>query len=357
MSIMSPGAKFRAAMKAEKPLQCVGTINAYHARLAERSGYKSIYLSGGGVAAGSLGLPDLGISNLEDVLTDVRRITDVCSLPLLVDTDTGFGASAFNIARTVKSLIKSGAAAMHIEDQVGAKRCGHRPGKELVPKEEMVDRIKAAVDAKTDADFVVMARTDALAVEGLERAIDRALACVDAGADAVFPEAIPELSMYRKFADAVKVPVLANITEFGATPLFSLEELRSAGVAIALYPLSAFRAMNAAALKVYNAIRKEGTQKGVVDLMQTRDDLYEALDYLAYERKLPHRSRRSRSRSPESRPATPPCARSAAAATTCTTAVTTSSISPTRRSSRKSPTCSFTRNCRLPRSSRPTRQS
>jgi methylisocitrate lyase len=283
---MSPGAKFRAAMKAEKPLQCVGTINAYHARLAERSGYKSIYLSGGGVAAGSLGLPDLGISNLEDVLTDVRRITDVCSLPLLVDTDTGFGASAFNIARTVKSLIKSGAAAMHIEDQVGAKRCGHRPGKELVPKEEMADRIKAAVDAKTDPDFVVMARTDALAVEGLERAIERALACVEAGADAVFPEAIPELSMYRKFADAVKVPVLANITEFGATPLFTLQELRSAGVAIALYPLSAFRAMNAAALKVYNAIRKEGTQKSVVDLMQTRADLYETLDYLAYERKL-----------------------------------------------------------------------
>jgi len=286
MSIMSPGAKFRSAMKAEKPLQCVGAINAYHARLAERSGYKSIYLSGGGVAAGSLGLPDLGISNLEDVLTDVRRITDVCPLPLLVDVDTGFGVSAFNIARTVKSLIKAGAAAMHIEDQVGAKRCGHRPGKELVSKEEMVDRIKAAVDAKTDPDFVVMARTDALAVEGLERAIDRALACVDAGADAVFPEAIPELSMYRKFAEAVKVPVLANITEFGATPLFTLEELRSAGVAIALYPLSAFRAMNAAALKVYNAIRKEGSQKSVVDLMQTRDDLYEALDYLAYERKL-----------------------------------------------------------------------
>ncbi len=286
MSIMSPGAKFRAAMKAEKPLQCVGTINAYHARLAERSGYKSIYLSGGGVAAGSLGLPDLGISNLEDVLTDVRRITDVCSLSLLVDTDTGFGASAFNIARTVKSLIKSGAAAMHIEDQVGAKRCGHRPGKELVPKEEMVDRIKAAVDAKTDPDFVVMARTDALAVEGLERAIERAIACVDAGADAVFPEAMTELSMYRKFADAVKVPVLANITEFGATPLFTLQDLRSAGVAIALYPLSAFRAMNAAALKVYNAIRKEGTQKSVVDLMQTRADLYETLDYLAYERKL-----------------------------------------------------------------------
>jgi len=283
---MSAGARFRAAMKAEKPLQCVGAINAYHARLAERAGYKSIYLSGGGVAAGSLGLPDLGISNLEDVLTDVRRITDVCSLPLLVDVDTGFGASAFNIARTVKSLIKAGAAAMHIEDQVGAKRCGHRPGKELVPKEEMVDRIKAAVDAKTDPDFVVMARTDALAVEGLERAIERALACVEAGADAVFPEAIPELSMYRKFAEAVKVPVLANITEFGATPLFTLQELRSAGVAIALYPLSAFRAMNAAALKVYNAIRKEGTQKSVLELMQTRADLYETLDYHAYERKL-----------------------------------------------------------------------
>jgi len=286
MSPMSAGARFRAAMKAEKPLQCVGAINAYHARLAERTGYKAVYLSGGGVAAGSLGLPDLGISNLEDVLTDVRRMTDVCSLPLLVDADTGFGASAFNIARTVKSLIKSGAAAMHIEDQVGAKRCGHRPGKELVSKEEMVDRIKAAVDAKTDPDFVVMARTDALAVEGLERAIDRALACVDAGADAVFPEAITELSMYRKFAEAVKVPVLANITEFGATPLFTVQELRSAGVAIALYPLSAFRAMNAAALKVYNAIRKEGTQKSVVELMQTRDDLYETLDYLAYERKL-----------------------------------------------------------------------
>ncbi len=286
MSPMLAGARFRAAMKAEKPLQCVGAINAYHARLAERAGYKSIYLSGGGVAAGSLGLPDLGISNLEDVLTDVRRITDVCSLPLLVDVDTGFGASAFNIARTVKSLIKAGAAAMHIEDQVGAKRCGHRPGKELVSKEEMVDRIKAAVDAKTDPDFVVMARTDALAVEGLERAIERAIACVEAGADAVFPEAIPELSMYRKFAEGVKVPVLANITEFGETPLFTLQELRSAQVAIALYPLSAFRAMNAAALKVYNAIRREGTQKSVLELMQTRADLYETLDYHAYERKL-----------------------------------------------------------------------
>jgi methylisocitrate lyase len=286
MAAMSPGEKFRAAMNAEKPLQCVGTINAYHARLAERVGYKSIYLSGGGVAAGSLGLPDLGISNLDDVLTDLRRITDVCALPLLVDVDTGFGASAFNIARTVKSLIKSGAAAMHIEDQVGAKRCGHRPGKELVTKEEMADRIKAAVDAKTDAGFVVMARTDALAVEGLDRAIERSLACVEAGADAIFPEAMTEISMYRKFADAVKVPVLANITEFGATPLFTVEELRSAGVAIALYPLSAFRAMNAAALKIYDAIRKEGTQKGVVDLMQTRNDLYDALDYHAYERKL-----------------------------------------------------------------------
>jgi len=273
-------------MAAEKPLQCVGAINAYHARLAERVGYRSIYLSGGGVAAGSLGLPDLGISNLDDVLTDVRRITDVCSLPLLVDVDTGFGSSAFNIARTVKSLIKAGAAAMHIEDQVGAKRCGHRPGKELVSRDEMVDRVKAAVDAKTDPAFVVMARTDALAVEGLERAIERARACVEAGADAIFPEAMTELSMYRKFADAVGVPVLANLTEFGATPLFTLEELRSARVAIALYPLSAFRAMNAAALRVYNAIRREGTQKSVVDAMQTRADLYDALDYHAYERKL-----------------------------------------------------------------------
>ena len=273
-------------MAAEKPLQCVGAINAYHARLAERVGYRSIYLSGGGVAAGSLGLPDLGISNLDDVLTDVRRITDVCSLPLLVDADTGFGSSAFNIARTVKSLIKSGAAAMHIEDQVGAKRCGHRPNKELVSQQEMVDRIKSAADAKTDASFVVMARTDALAVEGLERAIERVRACVEAGADAIFPEAMTELSMYRKFADAVGVPVLANLTEFGATPLFTLEELRSVRVAIALYPLSAFRAMNAAALRVYNAIRREGTQKSVVDAMQTRADLYDALDYHAYERKL-----------------------------------------------------------------------
>ncbi|MSQ69797.1 MAG: methylisocitrate lyase [Betaproteobacteria bacterium] len=286
MGTSSPGAKLRAAMREEKPLQCVGTINALHARLAERSGYKAIYLSGGGVAAGSLGLPDLGISNLDDVLTDVRRITDVCALPLLVDVDTGFGASAFNIARTVRSLTKSGAAGMHIEDQVGAKRCGHRPGKELVTQGEMVDRIKAAVDAKTDSDFVVMARTDALAVEGLDRAIERAVACVAAGADAIFPEAMTDLAMYRTFAEAVKVPILANITEFGATPLFTVDELRSAEVAIALYPLSAFRAMNAAALKVYGAIRKEGTQKNVVDLMQTRADLYDYLNYHSYEKKL-----------------------------------------------------------------------
>jgi len=264
-------------MAAERPLQCVGTVNAYAARLAERTGFKSIYLSGGGVAAGSLGLPDLGISNLDDVLTDARRITDVCSLPLLVDVDTGFGASAFNIGRTVKSLVKAGAAGLHIEDQVGAKRCGHRPGKELVSKDEMVDRIKAAVDAKTDSQFVVMARTDALAVEGLERAIERARACVDAGADAIFPEAITELAMYRRFADAVGVPILANLTEFGRTPLFTLDEIRSAGVAIALYPLSAFRAMNKAALGVYTALRRDGTQTRVVDTMQTRDELY---DYL-----------------------------------------------------------------------------
>jgi methylisocitrate lyase len=282
----SAGARLRAALAAEQPLQIVGTINAYHARMAERVGYRAVYLSGGGVAAGSLGMPDLGISGLDDVLTDVRRITDTCALPLLVDVDTGLGASAFNIARTVRSLTKFGAAAMHIEDQVGAKRCGHRPGKELVSQQEMVDRIKAAVDAKTDPAFAVMARTDALAVEGLQAALDRAGACVEAGADMIFPEAVTELAMYRKFAEAVKVPILANITEFGKTPLFTVEELRSAGVAMALYPLSAFRAMNAAALRVYQALRKEGTQKGVVELMQTRDELYDYLDYHAYERKL-----------------------------------------------------------------------
>ena len=285
-TLTSPGARFRAALAAERPLQIIGTINAYHARLAERVGYRAIYLSGGGVAAASLGVPDLGISGLDDVLIDVRRITDVCSVPLLVDVDTGFGSSAFNIARTVKSLIKFGAAAMHIEDQVGAKRCGHRPGKELVSEQEMVDRIKAAVDAKTDPSFVVMARTDALAVEGLQAAVDRACACVEAGADMIFPEAITELPMYRQFADAVKVPILANITEFGKTPLYTLDELRGANVAMALYPLSAFRAMNAAALRVYQALRKEGTQKGVVELMQTRDELYDFLGYHAYEQKL-----------------------------------------------------------------------
>jgi methylisocitrate lyase len=254
--------------------------------MAQRIGYRAIYLSGGGVAAGSLGVPDLGISGLDDVLTDVRRITDVCPLPLLVDVDTGFGASAHNIARTVKSLIKFGAAAMHMEDQVGAKRCGHRPNKELVSKQEMVDRVKAAADAKTDPAFVVMARTDALAVEGLQATIDRACACVEAGADMIFPEAITELAMYRKFADAVKVPILANITEFGQTPLYTVQELAGAGVAMVLYPLSAFRAMNAAALRVYQALRKDGTQKGVLELMQTRDELYDFLDYHAYERKL-----------------------------------------------------------------------
>jgi methylisocitrate lyase len=282
----SAGARFRAAMAEERPLQVIGTINAYHARMAQRTGFRAIYVSGGGVAAGSLGVPDLGISGLEDVLTDVRRITDVCPLPLMVDVDTGFGSSAYNIARTVKSLIKAGAAAMHMEDQVGAKRCGHRPNKELVSQQEMADRIKAAVDAKTDPQFVVMARTDALAVEGLQAAIDRACACVEAGADMIFPEAITELAMYRKFAEAVKVPILANITEFGKTPLFTVKELAGAGVAIVLYPLSAFRAMNAAALRVYQAIRTDGTQKGVVEQMQTREELYDFLDYHAYERKL-----------------------------------------------------------------------
>jgi methylisocitrate lyase len=286
MTQSSAGARFRQALKEESPLQVVGAICAYHALLARRSGYRAIYLSGGGVAAGSLGLPDLGISNLDDVLTDIRRITDVCDLPLLVDVDTGFGASAFNVARTTRSLVKFGAAAMHIEDQVGAKRCGHRPGKELVSKDEMCDRIKAAVDARTDREFVVMARTDALASEGLERALERARAYVAAGADMIFPEAITDLPMYRKFAEALKVPVLANITEFGKTPLFTLDELRTTGVALALYPLSAFRAMNKAALSVYQTLRREGTQKNVVDAMQTRDELYDYLGYHAYERKL-----------------------------------------------------------------------
>lgn len=283
--ITTAGARFRAALVAEKPLQIIGAINAYHAMLATQSGFKAIYLSGGGVAAGSLGLPDLGISGLEDVLVDVRRITDAVDTPLLVDIDTGFGG-AFNIARTIKSVAKAGAAAVHIEDQVSAKRCGHRPNKAIVSLEEMVDRVKAAVDAKPYDDFVVMARTDALAVEGLQSAIDRACACVKAGADMIFPEAMTELGMYQQFVEAVKVPVLANITEFGSTPLFTVEELATAGVGMVLYPLSAFRAMNQAALQVYQRVRKDGTQKHVVDLMQTRADLYEHLGYHAFEQKL-----------------------------------------------------------------------
>ncbi len=283
---MTPGAKFRQALKDEKPLQVVGAVNAYHAILARASGFRAVYISGGGVAAGSLGVPDLGISNLDDVLTDVRRITDVVDVPLVVDVDTGFGASAFNVARTVKSMIKFGAAAMHIEDQVGAKRCGHRPGKELVSREEMVDRVKAAVDARTDRDFFIIARTDALAGEGFERMLERAVAYVEAGADGIFPEAVTDLAMYRKVVDAVKVPVLANITEFGKTPLFTLEELRKAGIEIALYPLSAFRAANLAALKVYETLRSNGTQKDSLPAMQTREDLYRFLGYHDYERKI-----------------------------------------------------------------------
>jgi methylisocitrate lyase len=281
----SAGARFREAVAAERPLQVVGCIYAYAARMAERVGFKAIYLSGGGVAAGSLGVPDLGITTLDDVLTDVRRITAATRLPLLVDADTGFGG-AFNIARTVRSLIAAGAGAVHIEDQVQAKRCGHRPGKAIVAETEMVDRIKAAVDARTDPGFVVMARTDALAGEGVERAIDRAVACVEAGADMIFPEAVTELATYRRFADAVRVPILANITEFGVTPLFTVDELARAGVGIVLYPLSAFRAMNAAALAVYEAVRRDGTQKRMVSAMQTRAELYDVLDYHAYERKL-----------------------------------------------------------------------
>ena len=292
---MSAGQKFREAVRQEKPLQIVGTINANHALMAKRVGYRAVYLSGGGVAAGSLGMPDLGISNLDDVLIDIRRITDVCDLPLLVDVDTGFGASAFNVARTTRSLIKAGAAAMHIEDQVGAKRCGHRPGKELVSKEEMADRVKAAVDARTDPGFVIMARTDALANEGLDSAVSRAISYVEAGADMIFPEAITDLPMYRKFADAVKVPILANITEFGKSPLFTVEELRSANVAMILYPLTAFRAMNKAAQKVYENLRKTGTQKSSIADMQTREELYDIINYHSYEKKLDELFTRGRS--------------------------------------------------------------
>ena len=280
-----PGMRLRAAMELEKPLQVVGVINAYAALLAEKAGFRAIYLSGGGVAAGSLGVPDLGITTLDDVLTDVRRITDASELPLLVDVDTGFG-SAFNIARTVRSLIKFGAAGMHIEDQVQEKRCGHRPGKAIVSQDEMVDRIKAAVDARNEPSFVIMARTDALAVAGLDAALERAQACVKAGADMIFAEAVPDLGTYRRFVEACGVPVLANITEFGQTPLFTSEQLASAGVALALYPLSAFRAMSAAALEVYNAIRKEGSQQSVLKEMQTRAELYEVLGYYNYEEKL-----------------------------------------------------------------------
>ncbi|MBL0164308.1 MAG: methylisocitrate lyase [Xanthomonadales bacterium] len=279
------GARFRVAVAEEHPLQVVGAITAYAARMAKRTGFKAIYLSGGGVAANSLGMPDLGISSMEDVLTDIRRITDVCDLPLLVDVDTGWGG-AFNIARTVRSLIKAGAGALHIEDQVATKRCGHRPGKAIVPKEEMVDRVKAAVDARHEPGFVIMARTDAIAVEGIESAIERAIACVEAGADMIFPEAIYTLEQYRQFKDAVKVPILANITEFGQTPLFTTDELQSAGVDIVLYCCGAYRAMNKAALNFYETVRRDGTQKAAVPTMQTRDELYDYLDYHAYEDKL-----------------------------------------------------------------------
>ena len=281
----SPGARLRAALKAEAPLQVVGAITAYAARMAEATGFKALYLSGGGVAANSLGIPDLGISTMDDVLIDIRRITDASSLPLLVDADTGWGG-AFNIGRTVKSFTKAGAAGMHIEDQVQTKRCGHRPGKEIVSQAEMVDRVKAAVDARTDDQFVIMARTDALAVEGIDKAIERAVACVEAGADMIFPEAMTELPMYRKFKDAVRVPILANITEFGHTPLYTCAELGGVGVDIVLFCCSAYRAMNAAALKVYETIRSEGTQKNAVELMQTRADLYKYLNYHSYEQKL-----------------------------------------------------------------------
>ncbi|MBS9427577.1 methylisocitrate lyase [Photorhabdus akhurstii] len=286
MVLSSAGLALRQAIEAESPLQVVGAINANHALLAKRAGYKAIYLSGGGVSAGSLGMPDLGISTLDDVLIDIRRITDVCDLPLLVDADIGFGSSAFNVARTVRSMIKAGAAGLHIEDQVGAKRCGHRPNKEIVSKEEMVDRIKAAVDARTDKHFVIMARTDALAVEGLAAALDRAKAYIEAGADMLFPEAITELHMYQAFASTTGVPILANITEFGATPLFTTEELKSVDVSIVLYPLSAFRAMNKAAEQVYATLRREGTQKSVISMMQTRNELYESINYYDFEQKL-----------------------------------------------------------------------
>ncbi len=286
MSIASPGARFRVALKEESPLQIPGTINANHALLAKRAGFRAIYLSGGGVAAGSLGLPDLGILTMDDVLTDIRRITDVCDLPLISDIDTGFGPSAFNIGRTIKSLIKAGAAGCHIEDQVGAKRCGHRPNKEVVSVGEMADRVKAAADAKTDPDFFLIARTDAIAVHGVDAAIERAIACVEAGADAIFAEASYDLETYQRFRDAIQVPLLANLTEFGSTPLFSTEELASVGVDMCIYPLSAFRAMNKAAEAVFTAIRRDGHQRNVVDMMQTRMELYDRIGYHDYEARL-----------------------------------------------------------------------
>lgn len=279
------GTRLRAAVTAERPLQVAGAVSAYAARLAHDAGFEALYVSGGGVAASSCAVPDLGITTLDDVLVDVRRITDAVELPVLVDVDTGFGG-AFNIARTVRAVERAGAAGLHLEDQVQQKRCGHRPGKAIVTKQEMVDRVKAAVDARRDPGFVVMARTDALAAEGMDAAVERATACVEAGADMIFPEAVKTLDGYRRFVEAVKVPVLANITEFGETPLFTIEELRSAGVSLALYPLSAFRAMSAAALAVYRALRKDGTQRAVIDLMQTRAELYQHLDYHAFERKL-----------------------------------------------------------------------
>ncbi len=286
MTHLSAGTLLRKALSEESPLQIVGTINANHALLAKRAGYRAIYLSGGGVAAGSLGVPDLGITTLEDVLVDIRRITGVCDLPLLVDADTGFGSSAFNISRTVKDIAKAGAAGLHIEDQAGAKRCGHRPNKQIVSKNEMVDRIKAAVDARDDSSFLIMARTDAIANEGVDAAIERAAAYVAAGADAVFPEAIIDLETYKKFTSALNVPILANITEFGLTPMFSLSELAGAGVSIVLYPLSAFRAMNKAAENVFDTIRREGTQQNVLGTMQTREELYERINYYEYENAL-----------------------------------------------------------------------
>src|SRR5690606_19572146 len=285
-ALTSPCARVRHALTEEKPLQIIGAINANHALLAKRAGYRAIYLSGGGVAAGSLGLPDLGINTLDDVLTDVRRITDVCDVPLIVDIDTGFGPSAFNIARTIKSLTKFGAAGCHIEDQVGAKRCGHRPGKEIVSTDEMADRVKAAVDARTDSDFYIIARTDAIAVDGVDAALERAHACVEAGADAILAEASYDLETYARFSKALKVPVLANITEFGQTPLFSVQELAGAGVGMVLYPLSAFRAMNKAAEAVYTAIRRDGHQRNVIDMMQTREELYDRIGYHEFEAQL-----------------------------------------------------------------------